>query len=139
MKSIQTLIKLQQRQLDEKRRRLKELLDQETMMIAKKEEAKQSILDEQKRSMNDIQAAYTLPAFVKKARSDIQTLENHIITVKKQADEVRDQIAVIFQELKRYEIYDEMKELEAKDKADKREQKIMDEMGLRSFTYKNGN
>lgn len=139
MKSIQTLIKLQQRQLDEKRRRLKDLLDQESMMIAKKEETKQSILEEQKRSMSDIQAAYTLPAFVKKARSDIETLENHIITVRQQADAVRDEIAVIFQELKRYEIYDEMKETEKKDKADKREQKLMDEMGLRGFTYKDVN
>ncbi len=52
---------------------------------------------------------------------------------------MRDEIAVIFQELKRYEIYDEMKNAEKKDKADKREQKLMDEMGLRSFTYKDVN
>jgi len=139
MKSIQTLIKLQQRQLDEKRRVLKELLDQEAMMVAKKEETKQAIMDEQKKSMSDIQAAYTLPAFIKKARSDIQTMEEYMVGLRKQADAVRDEIAAIFQELKRYEIYDEMKEAEAKDKADKREQKLMDEMGLRSFTYKDVN
>ena len=136
MKSIQTLIKLQQRQLDEKRRVLKELLDQEAMLVAKKEETKQAILEEQKRSMSDIQAAYTLPAFIKKARSDIQTMEDYMVGLRKQADAVRDEIAAIFQELKRYEIYDEMKETEKKDKADKREQKLMDEMGLRSFVYK---
>lgn len=139
MKSIQTLIKLQQRQLDEKRRVLKDLLDQEAMLLGKKEETKQAILEEQKRSMSDIQAAYTLPAFIKKARNDIQTIEEYMVGLRKQADAVRDEIAAIFQELKRYEIYDEIKETEKKDKVDKREQKIMDEMGLRSFVYKDVN
>ena len=52
---------------------------------------------------------------------------------------MRNEIAEIFRELKRYEIYDEMKEAETKVKEDLREQKEMDEMGLRSFVYKDYN
>ena len=139
MKSIQTLIKLQQRQLDEKRRVLKQLLEQEEALKTKKEAFKKSIIDERIRALEDVQTAYTLAAFIKMTEQNIELVSVQIIRTQQQVEEVRNEIAEIFRELKRYEIYDEMKEAETKVKEDLREQKEMDEMGLRSFVYKDYN
>ena len=136
MKSIQTLIKLQQRQLDEKRRVLKQLLDQEEMLKAKKESLKQSIIDERKRALEDVQTAYTLAAFIKMTEQNIELLAAQIIQTQQKIEAIRQEIAEIFNELKRLEIYDKMKEDEIVAEENKREQKNMDEMGLRGFIYK---
>jgi flagellar export protein FliJ len=136
MKSIQTLIKLQQRQLDEKRRVLKQLLDQEEMLKAKKEALKQSIIDERKRALEDVQTAYTLAAFIKMTEHQIEAIGEEIIQTQQKIETIRQEIAEIFNVLKRYEIYDKMKEDEIIFEENKREQKDMDEMGLRGFIYK---
>lgn len=136
MKSIQTLIKLQQRDLDDKRRILKNLLDEEALLEAKKEEFKSAIIEEQKRAQADMESAFTLPAFIQTTRRNIITLEDRIILTRKKVEQVRTVITAIFQELKRYEIYDDLKETEARAKESQREQGEMDEMGLRGFIYK---
>jgi len=136
MKSIQTLIKLQQRQLDEKRRILKQLIDQEEMLKAKKESLKLSIIEERKKALEDVQTAYTLAAFIKMTEQNIELLGVQIIETQQKAEVVRQEIAEIFNELKRLEIYDKMKEDEIVAEENKREQKDMDEMGLRGFIYK---
>ena len=136
MKSIQTLIKLQQRQLDEKRRVLKHLQEKEELLRAKKEELKCSIIEERKKASGDLQASVTLPAFIKMTQQNIEIVGEQITLTQAQAETVRNEIAEIFGELKRYEIYDEIKEAEATLKESQREQKEMDEMGLRGFIYK---
>ena len=136
MKSIKTLIKLQQRQLDTKRRYLKELQDERDVLAAKKVELEVSLIEEQNRALENMELAMTLPAFVKITRRNIVILQENVELADRNILKVRDEIAEIFQVLKRYEIYKDFKQEEADQKLAQREQKLMDEMGLRGFIYK---
>lgn len=136
MKSILTLIKLEQRKLDDLRRHLKSLQDEEAMLIAKKEELAQNLITEQKKAVNDLNAAQTFPAYQKFTKQSIASLGDLIITTRQRADKVREEIALSFGELKKLEIYRDVKTAETEEKSAKIEQKMMDEMGLRKFSLR---
>lgn len=136
MKAIGTLIKLYQRELDTRRRKLKELQDEQEAFRQRQKDAEIALVEEQLKAQTDSTLLFTLPAFIEGTRRRIQHFAEQVGILEVRILEVRNEINHIFGELKRYEIYDEMKTTEADQKRAALEQRAMDELGLRGHTYK---
>lgn len=136
MKSIKTLIKMYTRELDDRRRKMNALQDEQERVRTRKVQLEAALIDEQKRAQEDPSLLITLPAFMESARRRIRNFAEQIGLLEVKIIEARHEIAMIFAELKKYEIYEEMKEDQAEQKEAQRLQQAMDELGLRSFTLK---
>lgn len=136
MKAIRTLIKLYSRELDERRRSLATLQSEQDRVKAEKERTEQALKEGQTRAQEDTSLLFSLPAFIEGSRKHIWKLAGHIGELEVRILKLRHEISQIFGELKRYEIYEEMKEKEEEAKQSARETQALDEVGLRAFTYK---
>lgn len=136
MKAVGTLIKLYQRELDARRRSLNEVLKEQDTFRQKQRNAEEALVTEQQRAQEDTTLLFTLPAFVEGTRKRIEQYATQIGLLEVRVLELRNEINHIFGELKRYEIYEEMKTNEADQKRALIEQRAMDELGLRGHVYK---
>ena len=133
MKSLPTLIRLKQRDLDE-RRRLLARLEQEAAAVAARITALENELAEESRKANESdQPAYGFGDYLLGTRQRRIRLETELHAVNERMQPVQDQVAEAYQELKRFELAQQGIEQRAKAAADKREQAVLDEAGLSAF------
>lgn len=136
MKAVKTLIKLYTRDLDDRRRKLAALQSEQDRLKEQKQRTEEALQAEQLRAQSDTSLLFSLPAFVEGTRKRIWKFANHIGELEVRILKARHEISQVFGELKRYEIYDEMKEKEAAQKLLRRENEALDEVGIRGFTVK---
>ncbi len=136
MKGLQTLIKLQKRDIDALKKRQAVLLNRKELLFKRD----QMLIDELEYEIKTSQELIELKGFfgdfsehVKKKR---QVVANEIARVDKVLEEVTDEIAIAFGELKKYEIALEMHVAREKHKRDKLEMEMMDEIAARKYREK---
>lgn len=136
MKGIKTLITLQKREIDALKKRQMVLLDRKDAL----QKRDQMLIDELE---NEVKLAHELgelrgffgdySEMVKKKRQVVWT---EIARVDAKLEELTDEIALAFSELKKYEIALEMFLEREKKKREKIEMELMDEIAARKFREK---
>ncbi len=134
MSTLDSLIRLHRWQLDEHRRKLGEL-DQ----LAYKLRHEQQRLDaeevaEQQVAGASAEAAMSYGSYVKDLIERRRRLAQSLADVEQQITLARDALAEAFQEVKRYEITASNRLRQQRQKIERRQQKMMDELGLDRFS-----
>lgn len=130
MQPFDTLIKAAKHDLDEKRRQLAILVDREETLKEKIAEVDQQILNEAEFARQDAMAAMQYPAYVNGARLRQEHWQAEIDKFRPALEEAQDALADAFQDLKRLEITNDMKEEEARRERDAKTQAELDEIGM---------
>ena len=135
MKSLHTLIKLEKRELDRLRKQMNILEDGRDKLIAHMERLQEQLIQE-------LEAASVMPDLrgffgdfsdaIKKKQRQMAT---KVVQFEQQIQELNQEVAIHFSELKKYEIARENHQKREKNKRDKREQAELDEVGVRAFFY----
>lgn len=135
MSRLDSMIRLNRWQLDEKRRRLVEL---ETM--AEDTRRRIGALEREmhdEAQVSDADAGRSHPgswqAYAQSVRERRENLEVTLATIEAQVGEMNEQIAAAFQELKKFELISEARAQRARETTARREQFALDEMALVAF------
>lgn len=130
-RDLATLIRLHKWRLDELRRTLKELQDQEEMLIAMRRRLNEQIRAEMAASSAHAQEGGLMFApYIRVAKEQGEALERARIEVTRRIEATRAEMAEGFKELKTFEIAEENRaEAERQERA-RKEQVILDDMGL---------
>jgi flagellar protein FliJ len=130
MKALSTLIRLHTHQLDEKRRALAEAERRLDNARAQRAALDEEMMAEKATAAQGGEGAYTYGAYLQAARRRREAIDAGIAVLEKAAGEARDAVAEAFAELKKYEITKANRERRALEEANRREQELLDEMGL---------
>jgi flagellar export protein FliJ len=136
-KSLNTLIRLSKWNVDEKRRVLVALQTREDEIIETIRQAEAQLVHEQRVAAADstgvgfLYGAYA-GAWLNRREQMLTMLES----VRAEIVTAHDDLALAFNELKTYEITQRERDRRAKEEADKKEQALMDEIGLNLFRRK---
>ena len=132
MKTLSTLIRLAQLALDEKRK-IVVALEQK---IAEVEAYKASLIaaldEERKRPPDALEGGLTQGAYIKATYKKCEQCDAQLAELARLMDIAQDQIRLAFEDLKRYEIAAEQRQLAERRDEKKRETKMMDEIGSES-------
>ncbi|MDF1719290.1 MAG: flagellar export protein FliJ [Minwuia sp.] len=131
MSTLDKLLQVSQLELDRRRHEIGELHAMRDDMQARSDRIDGQINAEKAATISDPMAGSTIGAFINAARHQQQTLAASMAEVDTQIDALRDVVAEAFRETKRYEKLIERKREERRRAADRREQVVMDEIGLR--------
>lgn len=130
MKALSTLIRLHTHQLDDKRRALAEAERRLDNARAQRAALDEEMVAEKATAAQGGEGAYTYGAYLQAARRRREAIDAGIAVLEKAAGEARDAVAEAFAELKKYEITKANRERRALEEANRREQELLDEMGL---------
>ncbi|GLQ05841.1 hypothetical protein [Sneathiella chinensis] len=137
MKSLKNLIRVQQWKLDEKRRVVSDmegLLEGFRAEITRLDEER---LREQEIAVQDPILGASFGAYATAARTRRENLLSSIAESERQLVTAREELAELFQELKRYEITEETRLTQLKQSRDKMMQEEMDELSIELHRRKN--
>ncbi len=132
MKSRESLIRLKQFQVDEKRRQLSQI----ESMVAEFERMaleldNQIKLEQQRVGITDV-AHFAYPTFAKAAAQRRDNLANSAHELQGQLDRAREDLATAVEELKKFEILAERDQMREREALEASEQDAMDEIAARS-------
>ena len=129
-KGLKTLIRLARWEVDEKRRVLVALQTREEEILATIRASEQQLIHEQQVASQDPEAAYLYGAFANAWLKYRAQLEATLAEVRAQIEIARDELAEAFRQVKTYEITQANREKREKEEADRKEQAVMDELGI---------
>lgn len=135
MKQLATLIRLQKRELDGLRQKMTRLEDKREHYIAQIEALTQALMDEYKlaEELPDMRAFFgDFSGSIKKRQ---KILAVHVVQVETQIQQLIPEIQTQFSELKKYEIAKERAEAAQALEERRKEQKEMDEVGIRNAVF----
>lgn len=130
MKTIDTLIRLAKLEVDNRRRTLAELLDQDAAFDRAIARLDQEVEDERDKARQFPEFATGYTAYAKHAADRRSALVESKAVLSVQIDEARDQLAESFEEQKKFEITAENQAAQEAADLDRREQVELDELGL---------
>ena len=131
MSTLDKLLQVSKLELDRRRHEIGELHAMRDDLQARSDRIDDRIAAEKAATISDPLAGTTIGAFVNAARRQQETLGASMMEVDVQIDALRDVVAEAFRETKRYENLIERKRAERRRVADRHEQMVMDEIGLR--------
>ncbi len=135
MKGLPTLIRLQKRTIDELKKRQSVLLERREFLVQRSQELSDKLELEVKLAaeLADMRGFFgNYSEHIKKQRKEIA---NEVYNVDMRINALTDEIALAFGELKKYEIAEENRKKRAKQKENKREQDMFDDIAARRKTY----
>jgi len=135
MKGLPTLIRLQKRTIDELKKRQSVLLERREFLVQRSQELSDKLEMEVKLAaeLADMRGFFgNYSEHIKKQRKEIA---NEVYNVDMRINALTDEIALAFGELKKYEIAEENRKKRAKQKENKREQDMFDDIAARRKTY----
>lgn len=136
---LHTLIRLGKWEVDEKRRVLGELLRQ---LYALEEQARllESRLVEEQRvaAAKPSEAGYLYGAYAKAVVDRRESLARAIASQESQVEAAQEALRVAHGDLKKYEMVQEERDRLAAEERDRKEQIVLDEIGLRGFVRRRG-
>ena len=135
MKSLNTLIKLKQRELDRSRQRLSRLETQRDQLIRQIGKLTDDLTREYELSSSLADMRGFFGDYAESIKQKQQELAQKVIKTERQIQEVVTEIQVHFSEVKKYEIALENYEKEQRKIAAMKEQQQMDEIGIRNALY----
>lgn len=133
IKSISTLIKLYKQNLDEKRRQLNNLLVQKDKLELMLENSIKELIREREFAEKSIESRIVFARFVELSLERQRLIRAHIWKVGEDIEVKREEIAIAYADLKKYEIIREVKITEEEREAEKREQLVLDEIGITAY------
>lgn len=136
MKSMHTLLRVKQRELDALKRA-------QGILEKHREEMYQTIQNMQDRLREELKTAEKMPElsqffgdFSKHIKTRQEQIQLNIRKCEMELDKIGAQIREIFSEMKKYELALKAHEKREADKAKRRDQQAMDEMGIRGYIRK---
>lgn len=136
MKGLETLIKLQKRELDRVRKEQVQLEEKREQLLALAAKLHNEVMEERRLAAeNPIMAGY-MGDYEKRMQKRQLDIAKETIGLDQRLAQLAMAIAEAFGELKKYEITRDNRREQAKSAADRREQGQMDELGLQQFVRK---
>lgn len=129
-RDLHGVIRLQQWEVDEKRRVLGQLLGQEQQLLQGIKSLEKERDKEAKAATENQSAAFLYGAYIEAYLKRKETFENALADLRKQIARARDMVAEAFTELKTYEITQENRDKAEKKEIEKKEQQDMDERSM---------
>jgi len=130
MRTLETLIRVQKRQLDQLRRELAGLEQLAVDLRAQAADLEREVAAQQRLAQSSPEGAFAYPGYARAVIIRREKIAASIVDVDRRLEAMRDQVAEAFQELKRYDIVLANRRVQARQEADRREQALLDEMGL---------
>ena len=136
MKSLKTLVKIKQRELDKARTHLTRLETQRDQIIAQIGKLTEDLEQEYVLSSQMAEMKGFFGEFAESIKQQQQKLAQKVVKTETQIQGVITEIQVQFSEIKKYEIAIEQQEEAEQLLARQEEQSMMDELGIRAHQYK---
>lgn len=129
-KTLSTLIRLNQFHVDEKRRALKELQEQEDATRQAIADLETAMVREGEAAGGNADMLRDHAAFVQGAKFKISQFEQFLEHLQPQLDQARDELAEAFEELKKAEITKDRRDEADRKEQNRLEQQELDELGM---------
>ncbi len=133
MKSLPTLIRLKQQQLDEKRLVLTRLETEAATIVSMIENLEAEVACETEAARGDASNTYGYGNYLARARARRSGLESRLAEVGDLITAAADEVAAAFREMKRFELAQTFAEQREAAEAARREQAILDDVGLTGY------
>jgi len=130
VKGLRTLIRVRRRQLDEKRRELKDLEHLAAELNGRLASLATELRDEQVQARESVEVGFSYGGYAQAVIARRENIEESLVAVGQQVTDAREEVRIAFQELKRYEMTLESRERVAIARRAQREQRAMDELAL---------
>jgi len=130
VKGLRTLIRVRRRQLDEKRRELKDLEHLAAELNGRLASLATELRDEQVQARESVEVGFSYGGYAQAVITRRENIEESLVAVGQQVADAREEVRIAFQELKRYEMTLESRERVAIARRAQREQRAMDELAL---------
>jgi flagellar export protein FliJ len=132
MKGLNSMIRLQKWQVDEKRRQLAELEAMRADLVRRKEGLRAEVAAEHKAADAQV-IQFAFATYVRDALSRLETLGSSIEEVDRAIEAMQDELADAFRELKKYEVAEARHAARAQEEEARRDQIATDEIALNMF------
>lgn len=133
MKSLLTLIRLKQQQLDEKRLVVTRLESEVATINAMIENLDIEVVCESEAARGDANSAFGFGSYIASARARRRGLEERMAQVAEKIAIAADEVADAFREMKRFELAQSLADQRAVAEANRIEQATLDEVGLTAY------
>ncbi|RVU33720.1 flagellar export protein FliJ [Hwanghaeella grinnelliae] len=138
MKTVSTLIRLSKLEVDNRRRLLADLLEQDAAFDRAIDRVDTELDTERQKARETPEYGAGFVAYAKHAASRRKALVDRKAALAVDIDTARDRLAEAFEEQKKYEITAERQEEEETAEENKREQQDLDELGLQTHSRNTG-
>ncbi|HYM30952.1 MAG TPA: flagellar FliJ family protein [Candidatus Cybelea sp.] len=132
MKAMHTLIRLYRRQLDDKRRNLNDLERMKAEFEGQVRRLDEEIAAEQKCADSE-ETRFAYGTYAEAAARRRITLAKSIGDLDSQIKAAREEVAVAFQEVKKFEILHDQRQRRTRQQAERREQIAQDETSIQTY------
>jgi len=136
MKSLNTLIKLAQRRLDELRRRLADLEVQRDKLLALIKRLDDELASELEQAYQRPEMSTFFGDFSRRIRKRKEEITREIAALATQMEKVREDIMEGFSELKKYEVARDHAKARERQEQERKETKLLDEIAQQQFIRK---
>ena len=133
MKSLFTLIRLRQQQLDEKRVVLTRLETEAATIRSMIENLEAEVACQSEAARGDAASTYGYGTYLAGARARRTGLESRLAEVGELISAAADEVAEAFREMKRFELAQTLAEQREAAESARREQAVLDEVGLTGY------
>lgn len=137
-KGLKTLIRLAKFEVDEKRRVLTALQNQEERVIADIAQSEVTLRKEQELAKSDaLGVGFIYGAYHRSWMAQRQALFARLSTIRAEIEKARDDLAEAFRTLKTYEVTQANREKREREELERKEQIFLDEVGMTQYLRKN--
>jgi len=133
--SLKTLSKIQKFAIDEQRKKLVALQNQEDLLLIKLNKLIEEFEREKEFSKNN--EDFNFGAYLERYLKEKEALEKQIEQIRAQIEELRDIIRDLFKEQKTYDIVDENREKAVAAEENAKDRQQLDEIGTNAFIKRN--
>lgn len=134
--TLDTLVRLTKFELDEKRRALKFLQDQEDATYEAIKKLEDERIFEASKAKNDVHLLQAYGAFAAMAKKKIAALHLFLTELSPQLETAREELATTFGEYKKVEISRDNRRAKELEEQNHKEQKEMDDLGMQGHRRK---
>ena len=138
MKSLNTLIKINTRSLDELRKAVVMLEEEKIRLISNNQNLEEQLTKEHSLASSDPQMGIAFANYRRFVRTKQADIEKSIKKITKKIEELKDDIAEKFGEVKKYEIILAGKILEEQKSMNSRELKELDSIAINNYLQSEG-
>lgn len=133
MKSLLTLIRLKQQELDEKRLVVTRLESEAATIKSLIEKLDIEVVCESEAARGDASSSFGFGSYLSSARARRRGLEERLAQVGEKIAVAADEVADAFREMKRFELAQSLAEQREAAESNRREQAFLDDVGLTSY------
>lgn len=132
MKGLESMIRLQKWQVDEKRRQLADLEGMRADLVRRREGLRAEVAAEHQAADSQV-IQFAFAAYVRDALERLETLRTSIEEVDRAIEAMQDELAESYRELKKFEVAEARHAQRAQEEAQRRDQMATDEIALNMF------